>query len=70
MDFVEGFPWVGGKSVILSHGLLLHAGAVDRLEPPLLRLLCCPFLLRQHMRLHDIHCSIVSDHDPVFTNNF
>ena len=71
MDFVEGFPRVGGKSVILT--------IVDRFSK------MAHFLALSHpysaqsvaraffdniVRLHGFPCSIVSDRDTVFTSHF
>jgi hypothetical protein len=71
MDFVEGFPKVSGKLVILM--------VVDRFSK------FAHFILLSHpysassvakaffdniVRLHGIPCSIVSDQDPVFTSIF
>jgi hypothetical protein len=71
MDFVEGFPKVSGKFVILM--------VVDRFSK------FAHFILLSHpysassvakaffdniVRLHGIPCSIVSDQDPVFTSIF
>jgi len=71
MDFVEGFPRVGGKSVILT--------VVDRFSK------MAHFIALSHpysassvargffdniVRLHGFPYSIVSDRDTVFTSNF
>ena len=71
MDFVEGFPRVGGKSVILT--------VVDRFSK------MAHFITFSHpysassvaraffdniVRLHGFPCSIVSDRDTIFTSNF
>jgi hypothetical protein len=67
MDFIEGFPKVGGKSVILT--------VVDRFSKfAHLILLSHPYLASSVakaffdniVRLHGLPCSIVSDRDPVF----
>ncbi|RLM77946.1 hypothetical protein C2845_PM12G03110 [Panicum miliaceum] len=71
MDFIEGLPKVGGKSVILT--------VVDRFSK------YCHFIPLGHpysaemvakafsaeiVRLHGVPQSIVSDRDPVFTSGF
>ncbi|XP_066344467.1 uncharacterized protein [Miscanthus floridulus] len=64
MDFVEGFPCVGGKSMILTveHFIALShpysASSVARA------------FFDNIVRLHGFPCSIVSDTDTVFTSNF
>ena len=71
MDFIEGFPKVGGKTVVLT--------IVDRFSKyshfiPLSHPYTANSVARAFfdniVRLHDIPCSIVSDRDPVFTSNF
>ena len=71
MDFVEGFPKVGGKSVILT--------VVDRfskfahfilLSHPYSAATVAKAFFDQIVRLHGIPCSIVSDRDTVFTSQF
>ena len=70
MDFVEGFPRVGGKSVILT--------VVDRfskmahfiaLSHPYSASSVARAFFDNIVRLHGFPCSIVSDRDPVFTGN-
>jgi hypothetical protein len=71
MDFIEGFPRINGKLVILT--------IVDRLSK------YAHFILLGHpyfatsvaraffdniVRLHDIPISIVSDRDAMFTSTF
>jgi hypothetical protein len=69
MDFMEGFPKVGGKCVILT--------IIDRLSKYAhFMLLGHPYsatsitkaLFDQVVRLHGIPASIVSDRDPIFTS--
>jgi hypothetical protein len=69
MDFVEGFPKVGGKSVVLT--------VVDRfskmahfvpLGPPYTALTVAQAFFDHIVKLHGFPCSIVSDRDPVFTS--
>jgi len=71
MDFVEGFPKVGGKSVVLT--------VVDRLSKyahfialghPYSATSVARAFFDQVVRLHGIPCSIISDRDPVFTSAF
>jgi transposase InsO family protein len=70
MDFVEGFPRVSGKSVILT--------VVDRfskyahfisLGHPYSATTVAKAFFDQIVRLHGLPSSIVSDRDPVFTSN-
>jgi hypothetical protein len=71
MDFVEGFPRVNGKSVILM--------VVDRFSkavhfitlghPYTATIVACAFY-DTIIRLHGIPSSIVSDRDSVFTSKF
>lgn len=71
MDFVEGFPRAGGKTVVLT--------MVDRFSK------YAHFIAIRHpytassvtraffddiVRLHGLPCSIVSDHDTIFTSLF
>jgi hypothetical protein len=69
MDFVEGFPRVGGKSLILT--------VVDRLSKyvhfislghPYSTISVAKAFFEQVVCLHGMSASIVSDHDPVFTS--
>jgi hypothetical protein len=71
MDFVEGFPKVGGKSVILT--------MVDRfykfthfiaLSHPYSAASVAKAFFDGIVQLHRIPCSIVSDGDTVFTSAF
>ena len=71
MDFIEGLPKVGGKSVILT--------VVDCFSKyvhfiPLARPYSASSVARAFfddiVHLHGIPVSIVSDRDPVFTSNF
>jgi hypothetical protein len=71
MDFVEGFPRINGKSVILT--------VVDRfskyghfipLGHPYTATTVAKAFFDTVVRLHGIPCSIVSDRDPVFTSQF
>jgi hypothetical protein len=70
MDFVEGFPKIGGKSVILTvvdqfsksvHFIPLgHPYSAASVAKAFFDSIVC---------LHGLPTSIVSDRDPVFTNN-
>lgn len=69
MDFVEGFPRVAGKSVVLT--------VVDRfskmahfipLGHPYSALSVAQAFFANIVKLHGFPCSIVSDRDPVFTS--
>jgi hypothetical protein len=69
MDFVEGFPKVGGKSVVLT--------IVDRfskmahfipLGHPYTALTVAQAFFDNIVKLQGFPCSIVSDRDPVFTS--
>jgi len=71
MDFVEGLPKVGGKSVILT--------VVDRfskyahfiaLAHPYSAETVARVFFTEIVRLHGVPSSIVSDRDPVFTSSF
>jgi hypothetical protein len=71
MDFIEEFPKVGGKSVILT--------VVDRfskfahfitLGHPYSATSVAKAFFEEVVRLHGFPCSIVSDRDPVFTSSF
>ena len=71
MDFIEAFPEVGGKSVVLT--------VVDRfskyahfipLGHPYSAASVAPAFFDGIVRLHGFPCSIVSDCDTVFTSAF
>jgi hypothetical protein len=71
MDFIEGFPKVGSKSVILT--------VVDRfsrfahfiaLGHPYTTASVAKAFFDNIVRLHGLPCSIVSDRDTVFTSTF
>jgi hypothetical protein len=71
MDFIEGLPWVNGKSVILTvidrFSKSAHFLALGHPYPATTVARCC---FDNIVRLHGIPASIVSDRDPVFTSNF
>jgi hypothetical protein len=71
IDFVEGFPRVGGKSVVMT--------VVDRfskyahfipLGHPYTAVSVAQAFFDNIVKLHGLPCSIVSDRDPVFTSTF
>ena len=71
MDYIERFPHVGGKTVILT--------VVDRfskyahfiaLGHPYTAISVARVFFDNIVRLHGVPCSIVSDRDPVFTSAF
>ena len=70
MDFIEGLPWVGNKSIILT--------VVDRfskyahfipLSHPYTAASVARAFFEGIVRLHGVPNNIVSDRDPVFTSN-
>jgi hypothetical protein len=69
MDFVEGFPKVGGKSVVLtvvdSFSKMAH---FIPLSHPSTAMTVAQAFFDNIVKLHGLPCSIVSDHDPVFTS--
>lgn len=71
MDFVEGFPKVAGKSVILTvvDRFSKYAHFIARCHPYTAMTVAQAFF-DQIVRLHGLPHSIVSDRDPVFTSNF
>jgi hypothetical protein len=71
MDFVEGFPRVNGKSVILTvtNWLSMYAHFIP-LGHPYTATSVALAVFDNIAHLHDIPSSIVSDHDVVFTSNF
>lgn len=71
MDFVEGFPRAGGKTVVLT--------MVDRfskyahfiaIRHPYTASSVARAFFDDIVRLHGLPCSIVSDHDTIFTSLF
>jgi hypothetical protein len=71
MDFIEGFPKINGKTIILT--------VVDRfskvahfitLGHPYTATTVARAFFTEIVWLHGIPSSIVSDRDPTFTSNF
>jgi hypothetical protein len=71
LDFVDGFPKVNGKSVILTvvDWFSKFAHFIPLGHPYMATLVARAFFT-EIVRLHDLPSSIVSDHDPTFTSNF
>jgi hypothetical protein len=68
MDFVEGLPKVGGKSVILTVvGCISKYAHIILLAHPYTVESVAQVFFSKIVRLHGILTSIVSDYDPVFT---
>jgi transposase InsO family protein len=69
MDFIEGFPKVGGKSVILT--VVDHFSKYDHfiaLSHLYSAATVAAAFFEHVVRLHGIPASIVSDQDPIFTS--
>jgi hypothetical protein len=71
MDFIVGLPKSDNKSIIMV--------AIDRLskyahfcalQHPFTTSIVAQIFMDQVFKLHGMLCSIVSDRDPTFTNNF
>jgi len=71
MDFITGLPKSGNKSVIMVvvDKLSKYAHFCTLRHPFTLPLVAQAFM-DQIFKLHGMPTSIVSDHDPTFTNNF
>jgi hypothetical protein len=71
MDFVEGFPCINGKSVILTiiDWLSKYAHFIP-LGRPYTAMSVAYAFFDNIACLHGILSSIVSDHEAVFTSNF
>jgi len=71
MDFVEGFPRVGGKSAILTIvGRFSKMAHFVALSHPYSAQSVARAFFDNIVRLYGFPCSIVSDRDPVFTSHF
>jgi hypothetical protein len=71
MDFIEGFPKVGGKSVILMvvDRFLKFAHFIPLSHPYSASTVVKAFF-DNIVQLHDMPCSVISDHDLIFTSTF
>lgn len=71
MDFIEGFPKVDGKTVILTiiDRFSKYSHFIPLGHPYMTNSIARAFF-DYIVRLHGIPYSIMSDHDPMFTNNF
>jgi hypothetical protein len=71
MDFIEGFPRVNGKSVILTvvDRFSKYAHFIPLGHPYTVTSVARAFFIII-VRLHGMPSSIVSDCDPVFTSKF
>jgi transposase InsO family protein len=71
MDFMEGFPTVNGKSVVLTivnrFSKYTHFIALGH---PYVATSVAQAFFDNIVRLHGVPSSIVSDRDPVFTSKF
>jgi hypothetical protein len=71
MDFVEGFPKSGGKSVILTVvDRFLKYSHFIALSHPYTAVSVARAFFDNIVQLHGMPCSIVSDQDPIFTSTF
>jgi hypothetical protein len=71
IDFVEGFPRVGGKSVVvIVVDMLSKYTHFIPLGHPYITVSVAKAFFNNIVKLHGIPCSIVSDHDPVLTSTF
>jgi hypothetical protein len=71
MDFVEGFPKVGSKSMVLTmvDRFSKFAHFIPLSHPYSVSTVAMAFF-DNIVRLHGMLCSIVNDRDPVFTSTF
>ena len=71
MDFIDGFPYSAGLSVIMVVvDQLSKYGHFVALKHPYSAKTVAEVFVKEITRLHGIPRSIVSDRDPVFTNQF
>jgi hypothetical protein len=71
MDFIIGLPKSGNKSVIMVVVDRLSKYAhLCALQHPFTESTVAQLFMDQVFKLHGMPHSIVSDHDPTFTNNF
>jgi hypothetical protein len=71
MDFIEGFPKVGGKSVVLTVvDQFSKYGHFIALGHPYSAASVAKAFFDEIVKLHGLPCSIVSDRDTVFTSQF
>ena len=71
MDFIEGFPKVGGKSVVLTVvDRFSKYGHFITLGHPYSAASVAKAFFDEIVKLHGLPCSIVSDRDTVFTSQF
>jgi hypothetical protein len=71
MDFVEGFPRINGKSVILTVlDKFSKYGHFIPLRHPYSATIVARVFFDTIVRLHGIRSSIVFDRDPLFTSQF
>jgi hypothetical protein len=71
MDFIVGLPKLGNKSVIMV--VVDHISKYAHfcaLQHPFIASTVAQCFMDQVFKLHGMSHSIVSDHDPTFTNNF
>jgi hypothetical protein len=71
MDFIEGFPKIDDKSIILTvlDWFSKYAHFIP-LSHPYTTIAMTHAFFFEIARLHGIPCSIVSDRDPIFTSSF
>jgi hypothetical protein len=71
MDFIEGFPKVGGKSIVLTMvDRFSKYGHFIALGHPYSAASVAKAFFDEIVKLHGLSCSIVSDRDTVFTCHF